>query len=101
MASKPVSETPETPEAQENQSEWVIDVSDIRTMKPIFEWNRIMASQNMDAARQAMMARIKQWPFEGDPSQVVSWENMTPKQWQETLKVCGETVGSVFQNTGN
>lgn len=98
MADKHVSKTPE---GENGEVQWVIDIEDIRTMKPIFEWNRVMASQNMDAARKAMMARIKQWPFEGDPAKVESWENLTPMQWKEALTKCGDAVGSVFQEQGN
>lgn len=98
MADKHVSKTSE---GENGEGQWVIDTEDIRTMKPIFEWNRVMASNNMDAARKAMMARIKQWPFEGDPANVESWENLTPKQWTETLTKCGDAVGCVFQESGN
>lgn len=97
--SKVISETPETPTSENGA--WVIDTSDIRTMKPIFEWNAAVESGRMTKVRDMMMARIKQWPFEGDPATTEAWENMTPKQWTETLGKVGQTIGSVFQEAGN
>lgn len=96
-----------TPEGETPVSEnghgatWDIDVSDIRTMKPIFEWNAAVEAGRMTKVREMMQARIKQWPFEGDPAAIEAWENLTPKQWTETLSKVGQTIGNVFQEAGN
>lgn len=85
--------------ADEQKKEWHIDVSDVKKMKPILEWNRAVTSGNSDVLLRIMSTRVKSWPYAFDPAEPESYEELEPEQWQETTQRVGAAFNSVFQRT--
>lgn len=89
------------PKTEETPNGWMVDVSDITIMQPVFDWNKAVRTGDGDAMKTMMSKRIKTWPFELDPSKETSYGQLTPKQWLECQKKVGEAISGVFQEAGN
>lgn len=74
-----------------------VDLSRWR-MKDYRTWENTSRSGDQDSINVIMATIIKAWPFEGDPSDPASYENLFPAEWTEALGAVATEAERIFRH---
>lgn len=85
----------------EKNNGWSVDLSAWTTMKPIMRWQKAALRNDLDGLGEMMTKVIKSWPHAGDPSKLESYEDLSPKHFNEAARKVGDAVGGIFQRSSD
>lgn len=68
------------------------------SMKEFREWAALIQKENPDYERMAELACkvIIAWPFDNDPSEQETWEDINVVQWATTLSALKKVIEGLF-----
>lgn len=91
-------DTSETDQQNTPKADIVVDLSGWR-MKDYVKWQKVVATGDFSSMNEVMATIVKAWPYAGagDPSNVVSFGELTADEWKETAKAIGAASAAAFR----
>lgn len=79
--------------------QWAFDFSGWKR-KDLKEFRTIAASGDEDGVLPFYAKTIQAWPFEHDPADVASYDELGLEQWADVNQKFADALTAVFQRTG-
>ena len=76
---------------------WKIDLSSWETMRDVRQFTDAQRSGDLGKVFEACAGIIKEWEFDGDPTDPDAYDDLTPQQWKQTQAEVNKAVSAFFQ----
>lgn len=69
------------------------------TMASYMNWSMAVRNDDYVSLTAYMMAVVKEWPYEGDPSTTAAYANLKPAQFKAAVAEVGKAAKGIFRGS--